>query len=646
MTASAVCPACTTAATLDAAFCEECGAPLTRPGGRIPASGATSAPVATTERDEMNDDDAQVPAVELDPPTAEVVSPAIEVEAPAIEVEAPAAEPAALAAEAPAPEGRLAEAPVELEAPPSGEPEVADPAVVAESLVQTEVSTLGVVAETGEPEVTGPETADVEVSEHEPAEGDEAGAPALDGEAQSPEPLVSEVPTAETRSAAAGPGSAVEESGAAEPATEAVAPLTPPAEDLAAEDPTSEDPTAETPAPLTPPGDDFGTPEPFGTPPVHGSAATGPMRVAHVPAQPYAVHTAPTAPAIRICTYCQGTIAQDGYCLECGEREVSARDRFGERPARWLAGVSDLGLVHRRNEDALSLAVAMGGGAAVTGTGVLVVCDGVTTAPDSDVASLAAAQAASGTMVRAITAGDPRAPRQGLLSAAIRAGHAAAAQAVIDTTSPDLPEEDAPSCTFVACAVEPGTIVAGWVGDSRAYWFPDGGTPVKLSSDHSWAAELVAEGMSEEEAMATPNAHAITRWVGRDAPGDGPELAALHPTVGGLVLVCSDGLWNYCPEPQALAELVEEKRASAGAGLEALAVSLVDWARAQGGRDNISVALARVDSLEPAASAAPAASSSSASTRSAEPAAGDETDQRSTSNSSTTERGTDGDVQR
>ncbi|WP_454293585.1 protein phosphatase 2C domain-containing protein [Salana multivorans] len=597
----------------------------------------------------MNDDDAQVPAVELDPPTAEVVSPAIEVEAPAIEVEAPAA---------PATEGRLAEASVELEAPPSGEPEVADPAVVAESLVETEVSTLGVVAETGEPEVTGPETADVEVSEHEPAEGDEAGGPAsaAETETESPEPLVSEVPLAEMPSVAAGPESAVEEPAAAEPATEAAAPLTPPAEEPTAEtpppltppaeDPTSEDPAAATPAPLTPPGDDFGTPEPFGTPPVHGLAAAGPMRVAHVPAQPYAVHTAPMAPAIRICTYCQGTIAQDGYCLECGEREVSARDRFGERPARWLAGVSDLGLVHRRNEDALSLAVAMGGGAAVTGTGVLVVCDGVTTAPDSDVASLAAAQAASGTMVRAITAGDPRAPRQGLLSAAIRAGHAAAAQAVIDTTSPDLPEEDAPSCTFVACAVEPGTIVTGWVGDSRAYWFPDGGTPVKLSSDHSWAAELVAEGMSEEEAMATPNAHAITRWVGRDAPGDGPELAALHPTVGGLVLVCSDGLWNYCPEPQALAELVEEKRASAGAGLEALAVSLVDWARAQGGRDNISVALARVDSLEPAASAAPAASSSSASTRSAEPAAGGETDQRSTSNSSTTERGTDGDVQR
>ncbi|OJX96037.1 MAG: hypothetical protein BGO96_07030 [Micrococcales bacterium 73-15] len=347
------------------------------------------------------------------------------------------------------------------------------------------------------------------------------------------------------------------------------------------------------------PSDDFGSPEPYGTPLSSGFAASAYATTRSVPA---------VAPAIRVCSYCQGTIAPDGYCLECGEREVSSRDRFGERPAAWLAGVSDLGLVHRRNEDALSLAVASGGGAAPAGTGVVVVCDGVTTAPHSDVASLAAAQAASGAMWRTIVDGDPRAPRRGLLAAAVQAAHAAAVQAVLATTPPDLPADDAPSCTFVACAAEPGTIVTGWVGDSRAYWLPDDGAPKPLTVDHSWAAEMIAEGMSEAEAMAAPNAHAITRWIGHDAPGDGPEVAWIHPEGAGLLLVCSDGLWNYCSDAAELAELVARTREERGAGLEAIALGLVDWARAQGGRDNISVALARVDSLEPATSTAPTAS--------------------------------------
>lgn len=331
---------------------------------------------------------------------------------------------------------------------------------------------------------------------------------------------------------------------------------------------------------------DFGSPDEFGT---AGGGAPGAVSAYMI--------AAPVASAIRICSYCQGTIAPDGYCLECGEREVSARDRFGERPARWIAGVSDIGLVHRRNEDALSLVLASGGGAAPTGTAVVVVCDGVTTAPDSDVASLAAAQAASAAIYHTITNGEVLAPRRGLLTAAVRAGHAAASQAVLDTASPDLPEDDAPSCTFVACAAEPGTIVTAWVGDSRAYWFPDGAEPVQVTADHSWAAELVAEGMSETEAMAAPNAHAITRWVGRDDPGQGPEVRAMHPAEAGLLLVCSDGLWNYCPEAAALADLAAELSTPGATSLEPLAVSLVDWARGQGGRDNISVALARVDSL-------------------------------------------------
>ncbi len=73
----------------------------------------------------------------------------------------------------------------------------------------------------------------------------------------------------------------------------------------------------------------------------------------------------------------------------------------------------------------------------------------------------------------------------------------------------------------------------------------------------------------------------------------------------GWVMLCSDGLWNYCSDPTELSALVESTVADrpgepAGApdravDPAALAEALVAWAVEQGGHDNITVALARFD---------------------------------------------------
>ena len=64
----------------------------------------------------------------------------------------------------------------------------------------------------------------------------------------------------------------------------------------------------------------------------------------------------------------------------------------------------------------------------------------------------------------------------------------------------------------------------------------------------------------------------------------------------GWLLVCSDGLWNYCSEAEDLATLVRQTGSGSPAAAEplALAGALVSWANSQGGQDNISVALARI----------------------------------------------------
>ncbi len=308
-------------------------------------------------------------------------------------------------------------------------------------------------------------------------------------------------------------------------------------------------------------------------------------------------------PTTSTCVQCGTGHFQDGYCDTCGAKEPNPRDHFAETPAEWLAGVCDIGARKRRNEDAMALLAS----ARPLQQGVIVVCDGVSNATDSHLASLAAARAAREVL------DDPVPHAMGLvdaLTAALerRIGEAvvAARRAVVEATN-DPDGQTPPSCTFVAAIIDDGLVVAGNVGDSRAYWLPDApaSSAVQLGADDSFAAEQMREGMPRKEAETGANAHAITRWLGIDSPDDlTPHTGSLRPGEDGWLLVCSDGLWNYCSEPADLRELVARTVVSLGAhgrNPQTLAQALVDFANAQGGHDNITVALARVGATEPPA---------------------------------------------
>jgi serine/threonine protein phosphatase PrpC len=164
---------------------------------------------------------------------------------------------------------------------------------------------------------------------------------------------------------------------------------------------------------------------------------------------------------------------------------------------------------------------------------------------------------------------------------------------VIANTAPD--SDNAASCTFAAAVIEGDLVVHGNVGDSRVYWLPDlgAGDALQLSLDDSVAQVRMEMGVAREEAENGPQAHAITKWLGRDSPDVVPRTGSVQVSVPGWLMVCSDGLWNYCSDATALQALVAQVGATAGTDPLPLAVALVEWANAQGGRDNISVALAR-----------------------------------------------------
>ncbi|HVM08721.1 MAG TPA: protein phosphatase 2C domain-containing protein [Acidimicrobiales bacterium] len=277
----------------------------------------------------------------------------------------------------------------------------------------------------------------------------------------------------------------------------------------------------------------------------------------------------PGAPAP--CASCGSTAVVDGYCDVCGVKAADPRDHE-EAVAAGVAGVSDKGRRHHRNEDAMAFAPE-------PGVVYAVVCDGVSTTVDPHVASLAAARAA----LDALVAGGSDAP-------AMDAAYDAARDAAVGTPFEPAPDLGPPSCTYLAAVVTDRLVTFASLGDCRAYWLGDAGA-TQLTSDDSWAIEQIECGaMSVEAAYADPKGHMITRWLGIDAdPEWRPRITRFDPPGAGRVVLCSDGLWNYTLEP---AQLV----AAAGGEPDLLTMArrLVDFANDAGGADNITVVVVDV----------------------------------------------------
>jgi serine/threonine protein phosphatase PrpC len=286
---------------------------------------------------------------------------------------------------------------------------------------------------------------------------------------------------------------------------------------------------------------------------------------------------------------CGGSVGADGYCQTCGAKAPTARDHFTAAPASWVGGACDRGVQHYRNEDAMAL-WAQGDRA------VLVVCDGVSSSIDSDVAALAGAEKARDVLVALDSDGifgadsEDVAVAQSLVTATAEAN-----QAVIAHTAPD--STNAASATFAAAVVIGDRVHYANLGDSRVYLL-GADEQLLLSVDDSMAQAFIAEGMARAEAEALPRAHAITRWLGRDAVETVPRTGVQQVRGPGWVVVCSDGLWNYASAPEDLAAQLAAATMDSDDPVE-VASRLVVWANSQGGQDNVTVALARVPGGSP-----------------------------------------------
>lgn len=290
----------------------------------------------------------------------------------------------------------------------------------------------------------------------------------------------------------------------------------------------------------------------------------------------------------KVCVACRaGRVDSDGYCENCGHAQPRERDHM-ERESGPVAAVSDRGLRHHRNEDDFTVghtALPDGSPAALA-----IVCDGVSSATRPDEASTAASQAAGDILLAALPRGTH--PQTAMHEAIVAAAQAVNALAEEPASAREhAPHQNAPACTIVGAVVTSGLLVVGWVGDSRAYWVPvDRSAPAaRLTEDDSWAAQMVAAGlMSEAEAYADERAHAITGWLGADAYELEPHTASFKPDRPGVVVVCTDGLWNYAETAEEMCEAIPPD--AADRPLHSARV-LVGHALDGGGHDNVTVAV-------------------------------------------------------
>ena len=158
--------------------------------------------------------------------------------------------------------------------------------------------------------------------------------------------------------------------------------------------------------------------------------------------------------------------------------------------------------------------------------------------------------------------------------------------ALIDKASENV-EMKGMGTTLVVATVIGDSIYIANVGDSRLYLVNE--EIQQITRDHSLVAEMVNMGEIDKKSARThEKKNIITRAIGAAS-----ELVAdyfeIEYSSGDIILMCSDGLTNMV-EDEDIKNIINK-----GEELDLTAHKLVDTANNNGGKDNISVLLVRLN---------------------------------------------------
>ena len=239
----------------------------------------------------------------------------------------------------------------------------------------------------------------------------------------------------------------------------------------------------------------------------------------------------------------------------------------------WL--VTDVGVVRDHNEDSAFMEPA---------EGFFIVADGMGGHAAGEVASAMAVDTVRTTLeaakneIQAFKKAPSDAGRRGLVSLlqnAVLQAH----QAVFQRGQTESDKQGMGTTLDVVLVAGAEAFVAH-VGDSRTYLVREGKSS-QITTDHTVAEVLVIEGkLTIEEAQVSPLRTILVNAIGVSADV-GVEMAHVTLKQGDRLLLCSDGLHDYFPVEEEIAQRISEEKP--GDALK----EMVELAKTRGGHDNI-----------------------------------------------------------
>lgn len=243
---------------------------------------------------------------------------------------------------------------------------------------------------------------------------------------------------------------------------------------------------------------------------------------------------------------------------------------------------TDTGLVRAHNEDAIEINADYK---------IAVLADGMGGYNAGEVASGIATNVFAATLEQRLQQqAEKRRPPGNKFLQSLMSESVSLANSKILETARRQPQFSGMGTTLVAALFHHDRIVLANIGDSRGYRFRQGAL-LQLTHDHSQLQEQIDAGLvSPEWARFAPNKNLITRALGVASSID--VDTEVHPIeADDIYLLCSDGLSDMLSNEQMIA-LIKSNHSD----LDLLCTALVDAANNNGGRDNISAVLIKVQS--------------------------------------------------
>ena len=250
--------------------------------------------------------------------------------------------------------------------------------------------------------------------------------------------------------------------------------------------------------------------------------------------------------------------------------------------------ITDTGKVRDHNEDAI---------ATQPDIGLMVLADGMGGYNAGEVASGIAVKTVFDLVGEATNREDRGEvePTSGLMRQTIVLRDAISrANKIIYQTAQSQPQCEGMGTTIVACLFYDDRVSVAHVGDSRAYRLRADQFQ-QLTLDHSLLQELVDRGFySPEEAQRSTNRNYVTRALGVE-PAVEVEVQEYDVEREDVYLLCSDGLPDMVED-----EDIHLTISTFSDSLDVVGQQLVQLTNDHGGRDNVSIMLARVLEAFPA----------------------------------------------